>query len=148
MVHKEHVLLHWHQKLQSFLPPGGHLEPNEDPVQTVLREVEEETALIVDIVRNKPSLNIQYPTQITSPETIMLEDIDDPYEGPHQHIDMIYFCTVTRPIYELKKGWYWVSTDTLTRKLPIRRADGLWVQPPEDVRLLALQALEQVRTTY
>ncbi len=35
------VLLHWHRKNRLWLPFGGHLEANEDPVQTVLREVEE-----------------------------------------------------------------------------------------------------------
>ena len=32
------------------LPPGGHVEPDEDPVQAVLREVKEETGFDVELV--------------------------------------------------------------------------------------------------
>ncbi|MFI5083488.1 MAG: NUDIX domain-containing protein [Streptosporangiales bacterium] len=37
--HDEQVLLIKHRKLGMWLYPGGHIEPNEDPVQAVLREV-------------------------------------------------------------------------------------------------------------
>ena len=33
------TLLHWHAKVKAWLPPGGHIMNNEDPVQAVLREV-------------------------------------------------------------------------------------------------------------
>ena len=33
------VALHWHQKVNAWLPPGGHIEPEQDPVQAVLREL-------------------------------------------------------------------------------------------------------------
>ena len=48
VVHDGHVALHWHPKVKAWLPPGGHIEENEDPVQAVLRESaarEEETGL-------------------------------------------------------------------------------------------------------
>ena len=41
--------LHWH-RLGLWLPPGGHIEPNEDPIQAVLREIEEETGVEALIV--------------------------------------------------------------------------------------------------
>ena len=47
VVHEGATLLHWHSKVKMWLPPGGHVEENEDPVQAVLREVEEETGLKV-----------------------------------------------------------------------------------------------------
>jgi 8-oxo-dGTP diphosphatase len=34
----EQVLLVEHRKLGMWLYPGGHIEPDEDPVQAVLRE--------------------------------------------------------------------------------------------------------------
>ena len=30
------TLLHWHKKLQQWMPPGGHLLPDEDPASGAL----------------------------------------------------------------------------------------------------------------
>lgn len=40
---KGEFLLHKHRKLGCWLPPGGHLEDNEEPQDAVMREVREET---------------------------------------------------------------------------------------------------------
>ena len=37
-------------------------------------------------------MDLDYPEQVHAPFTIEIEDIDDPVQGWHQHIDMIYFC--------------------------------------------------------
>ena len=50
VVHEGATLLHWHAKVKMWLPPGGHIEANEDPVQAVLREVEEETGVKAEVV--------------------------------------------------------------------------------------------------
>ena len=85
------VALHWHPKVKAWLPPGGHVEPNEDPVQAVIREALEETGLEVEVAPTSPGLDLPYPEQVQPPYTIMVEDIHDPVEGFHKHIDMIYF---------------------------------------------------------
>ena len=36
VINGDATLLHWHHRVQAWLPPGGHIEPNEDPVQAVL----------------------------------------------------------------------------------------------------------------
>ena len=86
------VLLIDHPKLGWWLPPGGHVEPNEDPVQAVRREVREEVGLEVDLVTDDrfshPAVGIVAP-----PFTILVEDIPDPRNGDHQHIDMVYVAT-------------------------------------------------------
>ena len=86
------VALHWHQKVKAWLPPGGHIEPNEDPVQAVLRETMEETGIEAEVVPTSVILDLAYPEQVQPPYTIMVEDIHDPVDGFHNHIDMIYFC--------------------------------------------------------
>lgn len=43
-------LLHHHPKLGIWLPPGGHIEENEEPQDAVLREIHEETGLECRIV--------------------------------------------------------------------------------------------------
>ena len=95
VVQNSSVLLHWHKKVKEYLPPGGHIEQNEDPVEAVLREVKEETGLSVDVIRSDRKLRFQYPLSVASPEHVLVEDIDDPIHGFHQHIDFIYFCSPT-----------------------------------------------------
>ena len=43
IVHKNKVALHWHKHVKKWLPPGGHIEMDEDPISAVRREVKEET---------------------------------------------------------------------------------------------------------
>jgi ADP-ribose pyrophosphatase YjhB (NUDIX family) len=93
VVHNDHVLLHPHRKLGIWLPPGGHIEPDELPDEAALREVEEESGLVVELVGgygvevDDPAA----PKQLIRPEGIQLEDISP----GHQHIDLIYFA---RPV--------------------------------------------------
>ena len=116
VVHEGHVLLHWHPKVAAWLPPGGHVEPNEDPVQAVTREVREEAGVEAEVIGPAPALPLDYPRQVQPPFTIMVEDIHDPVDGFHYHIDMIYFCRLAGPgnrCSPLNPGWTWVSRERL-----------------------------------
>jgi len=144
VVHEDHVALHWHRKVQAWLPPGGHIDHNEDPVQAVLREIREEAGLQAEVVSTGPLFYLDYPEQVTPPVTIMVEDIHDPVQGYHQHIDMIYFCRLSGPAGPLKAGWRWVSRGELADGAPLERDDGHAEVPPVDVRVLAQRALEVV----
>ena len=147
VVHEDHVALHWHPKVQAWLPPGGHIAENEDPVQAVIREIEEESGLAAEVVSAAPRFDLEYPSQVTPPFTIMVEDIHDPVQGYHQHIDMIYFCRLTGPNPTLKDGWRWVSIAQLEGGEPLERHDGRKAVPPEDVRMLAQRAFEVVASS-
>ena len=144
VVHDDRVALHWHRKVGAWLPPGGHIEDNEDPVQAVLREVEEETGLVVELVPTAILLNLGCQEQVEPPFTIVIEDIHDPVKGYHQHIDMIYFCRPTDPPGPLNPGWLWVSRDQIATLAPLQRDGGPPEAPPQDVRSLALHAIEFV----
>ena len=43
---------------------GGHIEPDDDPVQAVLREIEEETGLLAEIIPIHQSVSFTYPEQL------------------------------------------------------------------------------------
>ena len=42
IVHKNKVLLRKHEKYNIWLGPGGHIELNEDPNETAVKEAKEE----------------------------------------------------------------------------------------------------------
>ena len=140
------MLLHWHPKLGMWLPPGGHVEENEDPVQAVLREVEEETGVAVDVVPTGGfEDDLAYPVQIPPPLAILIEDINDPLDGFHQHIDFIYVCRPTVPVTGVPDGWRWVTEEELAAGAPLSRP-GVAPEPPsDDVRLRGAQAFRAVR---
>ena len=138
------VALHWHPKVKAWLPPGGHVDENEDPVEAVLREVREETGIEAEVVSTVPRIPLDYPTQVAPPFTIMVEDIDDPVDGYHQHIDMIYFCRPVGPPAPLNDGWRWVGRSDLAAGVPLTSASASPVPPPDDVRLLAEEAFRAV----
>ena len=141
IVRRGSIALHWHPKVRAWLPPGGHVEPNEDPVQAVVREALEETGLKVEVVGTTPLLGLSYPEEVTPPFTIMVEDIHDPVEGFHKHIDMIYFCRPIGISDGLANGWRWVSRDILEDGSPLTNDAGRSEPPPEDVRLLGIRAI-------
>ena len=140
------TLLHWHRKVGLWLPPGGHVEPNEDPVEAVLREIMEETGMTVEIVPTAPAFGYDDPPQLPPPATIMVEPIrafggDD----AHHHIDSIYF---TRPLGDSARvappaGWRWLQRAQLERDEPIV-VDGESRRVSEDVRILGMAAIDHV----
>ncbi len=88
----ERVLLLWHRKQQMWLPPGGHIEPNELPDDAAVREVAEETGVAVELVGER-GLPIHRPRQLVRPVGVQLEDISP----GHQHVDLIYFARPVDP---------------------------------------------------
>ena len=60
------VLLHLHRKLGMWLPPGGHIERNELPDDTAVREVLEETGVKVELVGERRE-DVEDPIQLHRP---------------------------------------------------------------------------------
>lgn len=139
------TLLHWHAGNQMWLPPGGHVEANEDPIEAVHREVLEETGLTVVVLPTAPSFDYVDPPQLPAPVTIMVEDVaDHPVDGPHQHIDSIYFTRPEPADQAILPGWVWVSAEALQANRPLATVGGdRPVEIMEDVRFLGLAAIER-----
>ncbi len=66
VVDNAHILLVDHKNAQLWLPSGGHVEPDEDPRFTVVREVKEELGLNVALEAIGP------PIMVTVTETVGL----------------------------------------------------------------------------
>lgn len=151
VVHGDKTLLLWHRRLRMWVPPGGHVEPGEDPQTALLREVREETGLEAQIISSLKPLPFDYPAQVPPPYTILVEDSSEPGR-PHQHVDLIYFCRsqdgeALRPP-KPEDVLVWVSEAELRRgeAVPLGSC-GVDVPVPEDVRLLALEAIRVARET-
>jgi 8-oxo-dGTP diphosphatase len=87
------VLLILHKKLQKWLPPGGHIDPNEYPHDAVVREIKEETGLNVTFIHHWHDLAIQDPNehQIPTPYCLLSELIPAYKDNDeHIHMDFIY----------------------------------------------------------
>ena len=148
VVQDDATLLHWHAKVRAWLPPGGHIMPNEDPVQAVLREVAEETGIRAEVVPVRSiEWDAEYPTPVEPPIVILVEDIDDPVDGPHQHIDFIYVCRPTERVGAAPDGWRWVTREELAAGVPLARDGAVGEPPPDDVRLRAAEAFRVVEAS-
>jgi ADP-ribose pyrophosphatase YjhB (NUDIX family) len=104
VVHDDRILLHYHQKLARWLPPGGHIEPGELPDEAALREVHEETGVIAALIRDSGvgTVGPDLPRQLCRPAGIQLENISP----GHQHIDLIYFARGEPAEPRPEVGWY------------------------------------------
>jgi len=148
--HNGSTALHWH-RLNTWLPPGGHIEKNENPIEAALREIFEETGILSELIHPRSKYHYQIPTQLPVPETIgvyHLPNGDGGMKTEHQHIDYIYFA---RPIdlnqLELPKieiaQWQWVSAKILLEKTPLlHHITGESIPIHEDVRELALASIQ------
>lgn len=107
IVYNGKVLLHRHKKLGIWIGFGGHIDRDELPEMTAVREVKEETGLDVEIIQLDPvkSLSrdeVAHPrVQILHrPAHVLLEDINE----FHQHIDFIYYATAETDAVVLEAG--------------------------------------------
>jgi ADP-ribose pyrophosphatase YjhB (NUDIX family) len=88
IVHEQSVLLVRHPRYAKWLPIGGHIELNEDPEQTLYREIQEECNLEVEVLSDKPSFLASDARSILPPRYIEVHEAN----LPHQHIALIYFA--------------------------------------------------------
>ncbi len=52
----DQILLVDHKKAELWLPAGGHVDPGEDPKETVRREVKEELGIVAEFLFDEPLL--------------------------------------------------------------------------------------------
>jgi 8-oxo-dGTP pyrophosphatase MutT (NUDIX family) len=148
VVEDDRTLLHWHPTLAIWLPPGGHIDPNEDPVEAVVREVREETGMLTEVVWSDPPYAFRNVRQLPRPLWVIVADVPD---GPHQHID---FCYAVREVRgsersatDYEHGFIWVSEEELRRgdPLPVPARGNAHVHVPDDVSEIGIAAIRLVR---
>ena len=139
IVHSNKVLLVKHRKLGKWLPPGGHIEQNEEgyfveaPEEAAVREVKEETGVDVEIVGRKMETGSPVRT-LFLPEDMHVHYIDE----KHDHLGIDYFCKVKGDLRETKgdEEFRWFSEEELDA-----------TEIGEDVKEKAKKALRQLKRT-
>lgn len=142
VVHDGDVLLHEHDQLGLWLPPGGHIDRDELPHEAAKREVYEETGLEVTLVADRPGTDADLARPLPMPRQLQLEDINV-HDGAvgHQHIDFVYFATAQERTVDPQPGeqpaadWNWLDLAALTDPP---------TNLPADVRATAKTAIERL----
>ncbi|MDO8269728.1 MAG: NUDIX domain-containing protein [Candidatus Levybacteria bacterium] len=136
IVHKKKVLLHLHKKLGIWIPVGGHIDRDELPQTTALREIKEESGLDVTLYNPDKQIEMGDVVQLFRPMHILLENINQ----FHQHIDFIYYATANSDKLSPQNGettnLKWFTADE------VKKLDGA----PVNVKALSLEAIELLET--
>ena len=139
------VALHEHDKLEMWLPAGGHLDRDELPHEAALRETEEEIGQTVDLIAPKESITSETVRSIPQPQHFLVEDINVTESGEvgHQHIDFIFYGAASSqeiqpgPGEQPAEDWTWFTPAELDA-----RSDEI----PADVVEIGLRAIETVES--
>lgn len=116
VVFKDKVLLRMHDKYNIWLPPGGHIELDEDPIQAVLREMKEEAGLDITLWDKDRKIELDPKDGI---ELIPPVSLHRHFTSPnHEHINLAYFATSSSDILapadgESKDGLRWCTKEDL-----------------------------------
>jgi 8-oxo-dGTP diphosphatase len=88
------VLLLLSRKHQLWMPPGGHVEPNENPFEAVLREVLEETG--IDASSYFPKVTRYDKDRVEVPLPARIVEVHLTHGGvEHYHVDCMYLAKVS-----------------------------------------------------
>ena len=139
------VALHEHDKLEMWLPAGGHLDRDELPHEAALRETEEEIGQSVDLIAPQESITSETVRSLPQPQHFLVEDINVNESGEvgHQHIDFIFYGAASSRAIQPGSGeqpasdWTWFTPEELDA-----RSDEI----PADVVEIGLRAIETVES--
>jgi len=134
IVHKNKILLHQHKRYNILLPVGRHIERDELPDETAIKEAKEESGLDISLY-NSNSLKEDHFKKAT--ELNRGEHLNLHFVGPqHQHIDFIFYATANSNKLNPQKGetkeLYWFTEEEIKNSTVIE----------EVVKTYALEALE------
>lgn len=87
VIFKDKVLLRKHDKYGIWLPPGGHIDPDEDPNEAAVREVWEEAGLEVSLLDTRDEkIETEEYKELIPPISLNRHRIDP----NHEHISLEY----------------------------------------------------------
>lgn len=96
VVHNEKLLLIKHKKMHSLLPPGGHIEVNQSPIEALYTEILEEAGITkhdLELITSYHNANLNFIQETDSSSLAVPFDInihDITTGSSHRHIDLAY----------------------------------------------------------
>lgn len=137
IVHKNKVLLRFHDKYKIWLSVGGHIEPNEDPLEAAVRETKEEVGLDVEIYNKLLPFYEEDESykELIPPFFLNIHKISE----SHRHIALTYFARaesdkISEQPKEKSGGWKWLTKNEVMTDKEIKRP----------VKFYAVKALEEL----
>lgn len=116
IIHKNTVLLRKHDKYKIWLSVGGHIELDEDPNKTAIREVKEEVGLNITLADDLRPFEKKTPEyeELIPPKFLNCHKINE----THEHICLVYFATsstdvITPSESEKTEEWKWFTRKEL-----------------------------------
>ena len=100
IVNDNKVLLRIHDKYNFWNSIGGHIEPGEDPVQAVFREVQEEVGLPISLLSKPPFKALDSTKDLPAPQFINRHLLPD----GHEHLVFIYVATTEKTEIRAEDG--------------------------------------------
>ncbi len=100
IVFQHKVLLVDHKKLKMWMPIGGHIELNEHPIQAIIREIQEECGLTVELIGSNvpPAPMLEGGVEpLLAPMYMDIHDISE----THRHVGLVYFAKATTDTVKL-----------------------------------------------
>jgi ADP-ribose pyrophosphatase YjhB (NUDIX family) len=121
VVHDGATLLHEHDRLGKWLPPGGHLDRDELPHVAARREVREETGLDVTLQSEPGDVASDTVRELPEPQHLLLADVNVHPDGTvgHQHVDFVYYGAADTATLDPADGeapaseWEWFTPSDL-----------------------------------
>lgn len=92
------ILLHKHKKLEKYMGGGGHVEEDEHELESLIREIKEETGINLACVLSEKQIDYQR-YRIKSPDWVTRIELDD---NQHILIDHTYFIEVPEYVRNLE----------------------------------------------
>ncbi len=89
VVNEDKVLLRMHEKYNTWLPPGGHVELDEGPEEAAVREVMEEAGIAVTLLGERAPNYSDNDQELLVPRFLNRH----PTSATHEHIAFVYFGT-------------------------------------------------------
>lgn len=90
---KGKIYLGDHIKAEGWIPPGGHIEQGETPVEAVIREMEEE-------------LRVKIDEQMIEPYNLSVTVVNRPKSGCMTHYDIWHLIHIPEQIFDFDRGEY------------------------------------------
>lgn len=135
IVYDNKVLLIDHIKYGLWLPIGGHVELDEDPEEALLREIQEECGLEVEVIGERPNFQDPNVKPLIAPAYMDIHTVTE----THRHIGLMYFAKAKTGQVKLAEKEHnairWFSREELS--------DPKYNLKPQ-VRFYAEQALNKI----